>query len=311
MPRKPKNSSHGARAAGGTFLSSHATPDSDSSDASAASADDETAWESDWEEGDTEPEPWESLTAFPPYVDTPRWVGTQCLPTPRTYDERMARNDQKRANAEAKRRATEMRSAEHQLGGPMNNQQGKHRGPYGVGGLAPRTIQQKCKKLKDDFESGKLRISAVELERQLAAIRAQGSTCTSDTKSKQKSITSMFANAPAKRSRAISVSSDDDVLEISPPTDTSSQLPAKRSKPDENLDASSASSSVPNENNDEAISPADSDIEEEPEISPEELEKEARLEHGDEAVDSIAVADNIAEWIEVHEDAATKISVFI
>jgi hypothetical protein len=68
-------------------------------------------WESDsdWE-GDTEPEPWESL------------------PTPRTYDERMAWNDQKRANAEAKRRANEIRSAEHQLGGPMSNQQGASSG---------------------------------------------------------------------------------------------------------------------------------------------------------------------------------------
>jgi hypothetical protein len=36
----------------------------------------------------------------------------------------MARNDQKRANTEAKRWATEMRSAEHRMGGPMNNQQG-------------------------------------------------------------------------------------------------------------------------------------------------------------------------------------------
>ncbi|KAF8139572.1 hypothetical protein K438DRAFT_1785531 [Mycena galopus ATCC 62051] len=263
-------------------------PDSDSSDASATGTDDETAWESDWEEGDTEPQPWESL------------------PTPRTYDERMSRNDQKRANAEAKRRATEMRSAEHQLGGAINNQQGlsgKHRGPYGVGGLAPRMIQQKCKKLKDDFESGKLRISATELERQLAAIRAQGSTGTSDAKSKQTSITSMFAKALPKRSRAISVS-DDDVLEISPPIDTSSQPPEKRSKPDGSQASSSASSSVPGENKDEAISPADSDIEEEPEISPEELEKEARLEHGDEAVNSIVVADNIPEWIEVLEDAA-------
>ncbi|KAJ7844267.1 hypothetical protein B0H14DRAFT_2585326 [Mycena olivaceomarginata] len=87
MPRKPKNTSHGARATDGTFSSSRAAPDGDPSDASAAGTDDETTWESDWEEGDAEPEPWESL------------------PTPWTYDERMARKDQKRANAEAKRRA--------------------------------------------------------------------------------------------------------------------------------------------------------------------------------------------------------------
>jgi hypothetical protein len=178
---------------------------------------------------------------------------------------------------------------------------GKHRGPYGVGGLAPRTIQQKCRKLKDDFESGKLRISAAEFERQLAVIRAQGSSGAADTKSKQRSITSMFAKAPAKRSCVIS---DDEVLEISPPMETSFLPPAKRSKPDNDLAAFSSSSSVPGENNDEGTSPAESDIEEEPEVSPEELEKEARLEHGDAAVDSIAVADDIAEWIEVLEDAA-------
>jgi hypothetical protein len=46
-------------------------------------------------------------------------------------------------------------------------------------------------------------------------------------------------------------------------------------------------------------------IEEEVEILPEELEEQARLEDGDTAVDSIAIADDIAEWVEtILDDAA-------
>jgi hypothetical protein len=101
----------------------------------------------------------------------------------------------------------------------------------------------------------------------------------------------MFAKVPAKCSCLIS---DDEVLEISRPTETSFPPPEKCSKADSNLAASSVSSSFPGEN-DETVSPAVSDIKEEPEVSPEELEKEARLKHGDEAVDSTAVADNIAK----------------
>jgi hypothetical protein len=52
--------------------------------------------------------------------------------------------------------------------------------------------------------------------------------------------------------------------------------------------------------------PADEpDLEDEPDISPEELEKDAQLHNGNAAVDSIIDADNIAEWVDtILDDAA-------
>jgi hypothetical protein len=90
------------------FSSTHTTYNSHLSDEdSASSTDDEMAWESDWEEGSNrEAELWENL------------------PTPRTYEERIERNDEKRAKAEAKRQMAEMQSAEHRLGGPIHDQRG-------------------------------------------------------------------------------------------------------------------------------------------------------------------------------------------
>ncbi|KAJ7337389.1 hypothetical protein DFH08DRAFT_1014352 [Mycena albidolilacea] len=287
MPRKAGNPAHASRAANGTFSSTHMSANNClSDDDSASSTADETAWESDWEEGsEGEAELWESL------------------PTPRTYEERIKRNDEKKAKAKAKQRMAEIRSAEHRLDGPMHDQRGAQRGPYGIGGLSTRSIQEKCKKLRDDFDKGIVKITEAQLQRQLAAIKAQGSTGTSGPKLKQTSISSMFAKAPStKRSRPASVSSDSDIQEITNPVEVSLEPAPKCSKPDDNTAASSPAPSAPVS---EEEKPSDeSDIEDETEMSPEELEKEARLQHGDEIIDSIAVTDNIAEWIEVLEDAA-------
>jgi hypothetical protein len=78
--------------------------------------------------------------------------------------------------------------------------------------------------------------------------------------------------------------------------------PPKCSKPDDN--AAALSLAPPVLVHKEEQHSDESNIEDETEMSPEELEKEARLQHGNNIVDSTVVADNIAEWIEVLEDAA-------
>jgi ABC-type uncharacterized transport system involved in gliding motility auxiliary subunit len=113
----------------------------------------------------------------------------------------------------------------------------------------------------------------------------------------------MFAKAPStKQSCPASVSSDSDIQEITNPVEVSLEPVPKCSKPDDNTAALSPAPSAPVS---EEEKPSDeSNIEDETEMSPEELEKEARLQRGDEIIDLIAVTDNITEWIEVLEDAA-------
>lgn len=176
--------------------------------------------------------------------------------------------------------------------------------PYGIGGVSKRAIQEKRKKLRDDFNDGLLDISWEELNKQLASIRATASAPPKPAMNNQPSISSMFSKAlPQKHAHTVSVSSDDGIEEIPAPaakrlklnTASSSALPAPSFEEEE--ESSSAESEVP--------SSAESEIHEEVDISPEQLEIEARLENGDDSVDSIVVADEIAEWVEtVLDDAA-------
>ncbi|KAJ7123021.1 hypothetical protein C8R44DRAFT_735628 [Mycena epipterygia] len=98
-----------------------------------------------------------------------------------------------------------------------------------------------------------------------------------------------------------------DIQEIPEPTGSSSHL-MKRLKIVPTASSSSELSFAPMFEEEEDSSSDDSglsDIQEEIEMPLEELEKQARLEHGDEIIDSIAVADDIAEWVDtVLEDAA-------
>jgi hypothetical protein len=160
--------------------------------------------------------------------------------------------------------------------------------------LSKRTVQERKKKLKDDFKAGRLQISDHELKRQLAAIGALSAPAPAPVKP-QLTVAGMFAKAAHKRARA---PSPDDVQEI--PVSSSKRQRTDLLSPSvalrEEEEESSSSDSSPSSD--------ESAIEDERDISPEELEEEAREEEGDAAVDSIVVADDIAEWIDTALDDA-------
>jgi hypothetical protein len=104
MPKTKHSSFHGTRGPTGTFTLVPNTQESESDGDS-----DDSAWESD---EDVENEDGDYLEAW------------QSQPTPRIYEERVERNAEKREQAAAKRRAAEMRGAEHREGGAMDNQTG-------------------------------------------------------------------------------------------------------------------------------------------------------------------------------------------
>ncbi|KAJ7857810.1 hypothetical protein B0H14DRAFT_3637989 [Mycena olivaceomarginata] len=219
-----------------------------------------------------------------------------------TYDERMEKRAAQRQKAEERRRIAEMHSAEHRLAGPMDNQKGKKRGPYNVGGPSTRTAQEKRKKLKEAFERGKLQISKAEYERQMAALQPKPP----NPARKQQTIGDMFK----KRARAISVSSDE-VVEVSPPP--SPAIPAaKRHKADNNSMSAGLLASVDLREEEEESSDSgdqmlanEMELADEDETSLELLEIEARLAEGSAVIESIAKADEIAEWVDtVLDDAA-------
>ncbi|KAK7065030.1 DDE family endonuclease [Favolaschia claudopus] len=281
MPRRVRNTSHSQRGADGKFTSNQtlSEPDSDS---------DDNGWESD---SSSESEP----------VDDPDYFEAwDVMPTPRTYAEREEIREQKREKAAAKRRKAEMRSAEFQEAGPTE-QTGKKRGPYTIGGLSKRRLQEKKKKLRDDFKSGQLDISKEELDRQIVATDVEAAP--SKTQSlHQTSILNMFSKAaPKKRLRAPSF----EVQEVSE-SSSSSKRPRTGSV---SMATSPALSSVDlRAEEEEDESESDSSDESEPvsevELEPEQIEEEARDLYGDEAVDSVAEADDVAEWVEILEDAA-------
>ncbi|KAJ7911238.1 hypothetical protein B0H13DRAFT_1875991 [Mycena leptocephala] len=158
-----------------------------------------------------------------------------------------------------------MRSAEQRLAVPMDNQKGKKRGPYAVGGMSLRSSQEKRKKLKQ-----------------------QSLTCFK------------------KRPRAPSASPDYiEIITLAAPP------PAKRQRPD---DASGSTVTGPStlpplpqesDDEDEEFVANEAELGDEVETSPDVLETEARAVQGDAAVDSIVVADEIAEWVDtILDDAA-------
>jgi hypothetical protein len=112
----------------------------------------------------------------------------------------------------------------------------------------------------------------------------------------------MFTKKAAKkrpRSPSITISSDDDIEEILA-TASGSLQPAKRHKT-----ATSSSTATPINAQEEEESSEVSDIEDEVEVTTAELVQEARDTNGDAHVDSVAAADDIAEWVDtVLDDAA-------
>ncbi|KAJ6550546.1 hypothetical protein B0H10DRAFT_1968821 [Mycena sp. CBHHK59/15] len=192
------------------------------------------------------------------------------------------------------------------VGGQMDSQKGKKRGSYNVGGPSKRSIQEKSKKLRDDFNNGVLNISATELDRQIKALKAQGSG--SQSAWKQQDLASMFSKSAAKRPRTVSISSDDIEI-ISLPVDPQFP-PSKRAKthdPSPDTSASVPSSSALDPAHGEAEFTVESELLEDLEVPPEQLEKDARSCEGDAAVDSIVAADDIADWVDtVLDDAASK-----
>ncbi|KAJ6632498.1 hypothetical protein B0H10DRAFT_2251958 [Mycena sp. CBHHK59/15] len=229
-------------------------------------------------DGELDDNVWETDIESETETDTNYFEAWETMPVPQTYDERAQRNTEKQEKAAKKRRIAEMCSAEHQEAGTTNNQQGKTQGPYGIGGLSKRSIQKKKKKLRDNFNSGLLQISEDEFKRQLASINMEGS---------------IPAPAPAKIQLSISA------MEGTDPSPESSSV-AIREEEEE------SSASV--ESDEESSSASDeSEVENEIDIAPEELEEQARQVEGDMAVDSIVVADDIAEWIDtVLDDAAPR-----
>ncbi|KAJ7024909.1 hypothetical protein C8F04DRAFT_1239424 [Mycena alexandri] len=105
MPKIKNSSFRGARGPTGTFTS---VPDVEESESDTDS--DDSAWETD-----------EELEK----ADGDYFEAWQSQPIPRIYEERLERNVEKREKAAAKRRAAEMRGAEHREGGAMDNQQEK------------------------------------------------------------------------------------------------------------------------------------------------------------------------------------------
>ncbi|KAJ6491146.1 hypothetical protein C8R45DRAFT_928972 [Mycena sanguinolenta] len=293
MPKGPPKRSKVPRGPGGMFLSTQSHPNtsgsSDESDNLGSSSDsDIAALESDFE-----------LEQDPDYTED--WEGQ---PQPTTFEERKKMNEEKRAKIAAKKRNAEIRAAEHRLAGPVNNQKGKKQGPYSIGGTSAHTIREKSKKLKDDFKHGKLKISHEELQRQLEAMKSQGSSGTSEKK--QQNIADMFGMTQ-KRPRAASILSEDDIQRASGMSSSSGRskrlktgpLPEEEeeSSSDDDIQEISGMSSAPMlEEEEESSSSNESEIVDEVDISPEELESAARQNEGDAAVDSIAIADDIAEW---------------
>ncbi|KAJ7325750.1 hypothetical protein DFH08DRAFT_816827 [Mycena albidolilacea] len=302
MPKGPPKRSTAPRGPNGMFLSTQSHPNtSGSSDES-----ENLSSDSDNDIGPLELD--SELEQDPDYTED--W---ERQPQPTTFEERRKMNEEKRARIAAKKRNAEIRSAEHRLAGPANPQQGKKRGPYGIGGTSARTIREKSKKLRDDFKNSTLRISHEELQRQLEAIKSQGSS--ENSGQKQQNIADMFGMAQ-KRPWAASILSEDDIPRASGISSSSGR--SKRLKtapvPEEEEESSSeddiqvisgmSSAPVPEEE-EESSSSDESEILDEIDISPEELESAARQKEGDAAVDSIAVADNIAEWVDtILEDAA-------
>ncbi|KAF8187223.1 hypothetical protein K438DRAFT_1972859 [Mycena galopus ATCC 62051] len=201
MPKGPPKRSKVPRGPDGMFLSTQSHPNtSGSSDESenldSSSGSDIGALESDFE-----------LQPDPDYTED--WDGQ---PQPTTFEERRKMIEEKRARIAAEKRNAEIRGAEHRFAGPVNSQKGKKRGPYSIGGTSARAVREKSKKLKDDFRNKKLKISHEELQRQLEAIKSQGSTGTSGKK--QQNIAAMFGMAQ-KRPRAASILSEDDIQRAS------------------------------------------------------------------------------------------------
>ncbi|KAJ6621933.1 hypothetical protein B0H10DRAFT_2214741 [Mycena sp. CBHHK59/15] len=118
----------------------------------------------------------------------------------------------------------------------------------------------------------------------------------------------MFSKSAAKRPRTVSISSDDIEI-ISPPVDPQFP-PSKRAKthdPSPDTSASVPSSSALDPAHGEAEFTAESELLEDLEVPPEQLEKDPRSREGDVAVDSIVAADDIADWVDtVLDDAASK-----
>ncbi|KAJ7743803.1 hypothetical protein B0H16DRAFT_1463474 [Mycena metata] len=103
MPKLKKSSFHSARGPGGTFA---LVPNNEESE---SDTDSDSVWESDEDINEEDSDFFEA------------W---QSQPTPRIYEERLERNVEKVEKAAAKRRAAEMRGAEHREGRSMDNQQG-------------------------------------------------------------------------------------------------------------------------------------------------------------------------------------------
>ncbi|KAJ7768213.1 hypothetical protein B0H16DRAFT_1452956 [Mycena metata] len=200
MPRTTKGPSHTQRGATGAFTSNQPAQQSPPSDTEEPDDTPPT-----WEDSDSEDEDY-----------TEEW---QTLPRPITYDERQEIRLRQRIMADEKRRKAEMRGAEQRLAGPVDNQTGKRRGPYNVGGMSKRSSQGKRKQLKSDFEGGKLKISAAEFQRQMAALEPKAAPSTG----KQATLNDMFKKRPR------SPSPSPDYIEIN---DTPPHSPAKRQRPD-------------------------------------------------------------------------------
>ncbi|KAJ7690180.1 hypothetical protein B0H17DRAFT_1201760 [Mycena rosella] len=122
----------------------------------------------------------------------------------------------------------------------------------------------------------------------------------------------MFSKSAAKRPRTESVSSDH-IEMISPPPDVQFPPPFKRAKTHDDVRAISESGPSSSAHDlavrdEEAEFTSDkSDLLEEPEVPPEQLETEARLCDGDAAIDAIVAADDIADWVyTILDDAASK-----
>ncbi|KAJ6572936.1 hypothetical protein B0H10DRAFT_1964304 [Mycena sp. CBHHK59/15] len=266
MPRPRKTGNHAQCGPNGAFTSTQ-TP----SEAAVYLSDDDSpdddplGWESASDDGSDESEPEEY------------WAQ---LPKPTTWEERMEKRAIQKEEAEKKRRITEMRGAEHRLAGPMPKQ--KEWAVFNWG-------HQKT--LKDDYESGRLAISEVEFKRQMGYLQAR-----KPEPRKQLTLGDMFR----KRPRAVSVSADE--VEIS-----SGPVSTKRLKGD-SASSSAAVDELREEEESSSSSESEtgkSDLDNNKEQHPELLEQEARSKEGDVTVDSIIVADEIAEWVEtVLEDVA-------
>ncbi|KAJ6617728.1 hypothetical protein B0H10DRAFT_2189833 [Mycena sp. CBHHK59/15] len=174
-----------------------------------------------------------------------------------------------------------MQGAEHRLAGPMPKQKAarhvinilapcKQNGPYSIGGMSVHTASGKQKTLKDDYESGQLAISEVEFKRQMGYLQAP-----KPEPRKQLTLGDMFRKRPGAVDSASSSAAADELREEEESSSSSESETGK------------------------------SDLGNDEEQHSELLEQEARSKEGDVTVDSIIVADEIAEWVEtVLEDTA-------